>query len=453
VVTVEPGKTRASGVDVFLLPDVGEGLTEAEVVTWHVAEGDEVGLNDVLVEIETAKSLVELPSPYAGVVHELLAAEGQTIPVGAPLVSVRTGQADVEIEAPLEPEATEAPLEPPATTAPETSQPTVLVGYGPSKARATRRHRRAATQEPSGDSVAAPTPVEGDMLTRAKPPVRKLAKHLGVDLTEVTPTGANGTVTRTDVEGHARAAVSTSTSTTSQDPAAEDDVRIPVKGVRRAIAKAMTHSAFTAPHVTEFLTVDVTRSLRLVEKLRAEKSFADGQVTLLLLAAKAVLAALREFPDVNASWDDATEEIVLHQAVNLGIAAATPRGLLVPNVKGADRLSLTGLSLALADLVRTARDGATSPEVMARGTFTITNVGVFGVDTATPIINPGEAAILCLGTARFMPWGHRGRVELRSTMQLALSFDHRLIDGELGSRFLARVGEVLENPRWELLLV
>ncbi|URN03296.1 2-oxo acid dehydrogenase subunit E2 [Actinomadura madurae] len=412
----------------FRLPDVGEGLTEAEIVKWHVAVGDTVALNDVLVEIETAKSVVELPSPFAGTVVALLAEEGQTVAVGSAVVTIGDAPADPEPEAETKPEAGAE------------TKPAVLVGYGPSDAGRTSRRRPApaagATAPPGKPTVAL-----------AKPPVRKLAKDLGVDITALTPSGPGGTVTREDIRRHADA------DRVQGAPAGEVVVtRIPVKGVRKATAAAMSASAFTAPHVTEFLTVDVTRSVRLVDRLGKDPSFREHKVTMLLLVARALVIAAREFPEINTSWDGEAGEIVLHRDVNLGIAAATPRGLLVPNIKNAGGLSLPGLAAALTGLVRTAREGRTTPEDMSGGTITITNIGVFGMDTGTPILNPGEAAILCLGAVRRTPWEHKGKVALRWTTQLALSFDHRLVDGELGSRVLARVGRILSDPEWQLIL-
>ncbi|URN01156.1 2-oxo acid dehydrogenase subunit E2 [Actinomadura madurae] len=412
----------------FRLPDVGEGLTEAEIVKWHVAVGDTVALNDVLVEIETAKSVVELPSPFAGTVVALLAEEGQTVAVGSAVVTIGDAPADPEPEAETKPEA-----------GPET-KPAVLVGYGPSDAGRTSRRRPA----PAAGATAPPGKPTAAL---AKPPVRKLAKDLGVDITALTPSGPGGTVTREDIRRHADA------DRVQGAPAGEVVVtRIPVKGVRKATAAAMSASAFTAPHVTEFLTVDVTRSVRLVDRLGKDPSFREHKVTMLLLVARALVIAAREFPEINTSWDGEAGEIVLHRDVNLGIAAATPRGLLVPNIKNAGGLSLPGLAAALTGLVRTAREGRTTPEDMSGGTITITNIGVFGMDTGTPILNPGEAAILCLGAVRRTPWEHKGKVALRWTTQLALSFDHRLVDGELGSRVLARVGRILSDPEWQLIL-
>jgi pyruvate dehydrogenase E2 component (dihydrolipoamide acetyltransferase) len=226
--------------------------------------------------------------------------------------------------------------------------------------------------------------------------------------------------------------------------------RRPIKGVRKMTADAMVRSAFTAPHVTEFLTVDVTRSMRLVEKLKKRPEFDGVRVSPLLLVMKALLLAVRRNPEVNATWDDAAQEIVVKRYVNLGIAAATPRGLIVPNIKDAHQKSLPDLARALNELVSVAREGKTGPNDMIGGTITITNVGVFGVDTGTPILNPGEAAILAFGAVRPQPWVHKGRVVPRQLTTLALSFDHRLVDGELGSRFLADIGAVLEDPQLAL---
>lgn len=438
----------------FNLPDPGEGLTEAEVTTWKVKVGDTVAINDIVIEVETAKSLVELPIPFAGTVVELLVAEGDTVDVGAPIITVEVAGVDPE---PAAPEAGEAE---------EASGPN-LVGYG-AKAGSTRRRARkggadAAPPVPEEarqrrlDGSAPAQPLTGAQ-TRAlaKPPVRKLAKDLGVDLQSVAPTGEGGIVTRADVEG---------ASTASAAPVAEahvqrpqhlagmpvDEVRIPIKGVRKATAEAMVASAFTAPHVTEFVTVDVTAMMGMVDRLKRDRAFADVKVTPLLLVAKAFCLALRRHGEANASWDQSAQEIVLHPQVNLGIAAATPRGLLVPNIKGADGLSLHDLAAALGDLVATAREGRTPPADLSGGTATITNVGVFGVDTGTPILNPGEAAILAFGAVRRMPWvvtaaDGSESIEPRWVTQLALSFDHRLIDGELGSKLLADVGALLHDP-------
>ena len=284
--------------------------------------------------------------------------------------------------------------------------------------------------------------VAGTVHVLAKPPVRKLARDLGVDLTTVTPSGPGGTITRADVEAAGSAVAGAPTPVAT----GEREERRPIKGVRKMTAEAMVRSAFTAPHVTEFLTIDVTRSMRLVEKLKQRPEFDGLRVSPLLLVMKALLLAVKRHPEINSSWDEAAQEIVVKRYVNLGIAAATPRGLIVPNIKDAQDLSLPDLARALSELTSVARDGKTAPADMAGGTITITNVGVFGVDTGTPILNPGEAAILAFGAVRPQPWVHKGKVVPRQVTTLALSFDHRLVDGELGSRFLADVGAVLEEP-------
>jgi 2-oxoisovalerate dehydrogenase E2 component (dihydrolipoyl transacylase) len=477
----------------FRLPDVGEGLTEGEILSWLVAVGDTVTVNQPLCEVETAKAAVELPSPFAGTVTELLYEPGTTVDVGAPIITIDLGG-----------EGAPAAAEPAGSgLIGETNangRTAVLVGYGPKSTEATRRPRRNgtsaaaratapqvlpeadygsgtgrppllatapdATVKPvrhggletgraaeahvrTADTLPAPTtsPVSGRGALRplAKPPVRKYAKDLGVDLSTVTGSGPGGVITRADVDAALATPTPGGTGAVVRESGAGDQ-RIPIKGVRKHTAAAMVASAFTAPHVTEFLTVDVTRVMKLRERLAARPEFAGVKVSPLLFVAKALLLAAGRHPMVNSSWDEAAQEIVVHGAVNLGIAAATPRGLVVPNVKDAGRLSLVELAGALAELTATARAGRTPPADMSGGTITITNVGVFGVDTGTPILNPGESAILAFGAVRPMPWVHKGRIRVRQVTQLALSFDHRIIDGELGSRFLADVGALLHDP-------
>jgi pyruvate dehydrogenase E2 component (dihydrolipoamide acetyltransferase) len=286
----------------------------------------------------------------------------------------------------------------------------------------------------------------------AKPPVRKLAKELGVDLGGLTGTGPNGTITRGDVEGAARPSEQplAPASFPAYDPATRER-RIPIKGVRKMTAAAMVGSAFTAPHVTEFITLDMTPTMELRSKLQALPEFAGVKVTPLLLVAKALLLAVKRNPEINATWDEAAQEIVVKEYVNLGIAAATPRGLIVPNIKDAEQLSLPELAAALQELTATAREGKTQPADMARGTITITNVGTFGVDNGTPILNPGESAILCFGAVRPTPWvvddiDGTQSIVVRQVTQLALSFDHRNVDGQLGSQFLSDIARVLSDP-------
>ncbi|MFF7473436.1 2-oxo acid dehydrogenase subunit E2 [Streptomyces sp. NPDC008092] len=475
--------TEAS-VREFKMPDVGEGLTEAEILKWYVQPGDTVTDGQVVCEVETAKAAVELPIPYDGVVRELRFAEGTTVDVGTAIISV-----DVTGGAPaVEPPAAPAPAPasaPEPEKKPEGRQP-VLVGYGVAASSTKRRPRKgpettpaeaavkaAVQQELNGHGpapVASPVPAPAEERPRplAKPPVRKLAKDLGVDLATVIPSGPDGVITRDDVHAAVTAVTAVTTGTavvpvpaTAPQPAVPEtaagpavaphdtarETRIPVKGVRKATAAAMVGSAFTAPHVTEFVTVDVTRTMKLVEELKQDKDLQGLRVNPLLLIAKALLVAIRRNPDINASWDEANQEIVLKHYVNLGIAAATPRGLIVPNIKDAHAKTLPQLAEALGELVTTARDGKTSPAAMQGGTVTITNVGVFGIDTGTPILNPGEAAILAVGAIKLQPWVHKGKVKPRQVTTLALSFDHRLVDGELGSKVLADIAAILEQPK------
>lgn len=505
----------------FKLPDVGEGLTEAEILKWYVQPGDQVKVNQIIVEIETAKAAVELPSPFAGVVSELLFNEGTTVDVGQPIITIDTdpsgepapsvGAAPSAAAAPAAPAPAEAPVTASDPGAPrddmlpsiptpgdeEAVEPgliggpapggrtSVLVGYGPRSVEAKRKPRKngaapavsapaaapaAPAQAPA--PAAAPAPVAApaasapvvplaEVTVLAKPPVRKLAKDLGVDLRTIAPTGPNGTITREDVQSARTAAPAAAEPALAPaapaapaaaiaagyefDPATRE-YRYPIRSVRRLTAQAMVTSAFTAPHVTEFITVDVTESMSLVERLKSRAEFAGQRVSPLLLVAKALLVAVKRNPDINATWDEERQEIVVKGYVNLGIAAATPRGLVVPNVKDAHALSLPELGAAINTLAGTARDGKTAPADMAGGTITITNVGVFGVDTGTPILNPGEAAILCFGAVRDTPWVHEGQIAIRKVTTLSLSFDHRLVDGELGSRFLADVAGLLEDP-------
>jgi len=307
---------------------------------------------------------------------------------------------------------------------------------------------------PAGAAAATSTSAPTETRALAKPPVRKLAKDLGIDLSQVAPTGKGGVVTRADVEAFTNgsaAPAAPAVAPVAPTRPGERETRVPVKGVRKMTAQAMVGSAFTAPHVTEWVTVDATRTMRLVEQLKEHREFRDVKVSPLLVVAKAVCLAVRRTPEVNAVWDEQAQEIVLKHYVNLGIAAATPRGLMVPNVKDADAMSMHELAGAIGDLVATARDGKTQPAEMSGGTFTITNVGVFGVDAGTPIINPGESAILCMGAIRKQPWVHKGKVKPRWVTTLALSFDHRMVDGEQGSRFLADVAAIIEEPGTALL--
>ena len=420
--------TAAEATTQFLLPDLGEGLTDAELVSWAVAVGDVIELNQPLCEVETAKALVELPSPYAGTVRALLVAEGQTAEVGDPLIEIAVAGA--------------APGQPP-----EPASPALLVGSGPLPHRPSRLRRysphRPEPQPPHAQPPDAQPPAAQPSAARrpeAKPAARKLARELGVELGAVTGSGPAGVITVDDVRAEA----------TPLGPAPNTgDNRITtrrVHGVRRAMADAMALSARTIPQVTEFLTVDVTASMDLMRALRAEPDYADLNLTPLTLLAYALLDALREHPELNSSWDPDTEQVLERSYVNLGIAVASPRGLIVPNIKDAQSLRLSGLARAIDTLARDARDAASTPADLLGGTITITNIGVFGVDSGTPLINPGEAAILCLGTVAERPWVQDGQLCVRETTTLGLTFDHRLADGEQASLLLSRLGRSLSNP-------
>ena len=507
----------------YLLPDPGEGLLEAEIVAWRVAEGDVVAVNDVLVEIETAKSLVELPSPFAGTIAGLLVAEGTTVDVGVPIVEIDDG---VDSDEPVP----------------------NLVGYGASDATPARRRRRGRTEperssaaealsaaydqhapgrradevnpattvvaESTGDPLPAPgqAPAESTLVlasdaadARAKPPVRKYAKDLGIDLSTVVGTGPDGTILRRDVEaaaafryldeqprqgrilndhaafqgsvGEEPAQAGTAFSGSSfgggfgpreglggfgpgggfgsGGSAPLGERRVPIRGVRKVTAQNMVRSVRNHVHVTEWTTIDVTGTMEFVETLKARREFTGLRVSPLLVYAKAICLALGRNPDLNTSWDEENQEIVYHADVNLGIAAATPRGLMVPNIKAAQRLSLLQLCQAVNQLVQVAREGRLQPADYAGGTFTITNVGVFGIDAGTPIINGDESAIFCMGSIQRRPWvvgeGAAERLEPRSVTTLAVAFDHRIIDGEQGSRFLHDVASILAEPALALL--
>ncbi|MDR2255039.1 MAG: 2-oxo acid dehydrogenase subunit E2 [Arthrobacter sp.] len=484
---------------VFPLPDLGEGLTESEIVSWNVKEGDTVALNQVLGEVETAKAVVELPSPFAGVVSALHAGPGEVVEVGKPLVTFEV--AGEESAAP----AAEGGAE---------RTPT-LVGYGAAdEAAGSRRRRRgagtlpsaprraeparvaaaeapavevapAATVAPAAAQVpvaAVPVAARADR-PRSTPPVRKLARDAGLDIALLQGTGPEGLVTRADVQAALalapdQGAAPTRTTAPGADPAlaapaasgtpvpAADVVQeagvrtlggrprtwdVPVRGVKKATANAMVASMRDQPQVTEFLTVDVTRSMELIAQLKRERGFRDIKLSPLSLVAKAVCIALEREPGLNARW--AGESITMQSFVNLGIAAATDRGLVVPNIKDAQALNLLGLCEAINSLAATARAGKTPQANLSGGTFTITNVGVFGVDAGTPILNPGETGILAMGQVRRTPWEHRGEITLREVMTLSLTFDHRVVDGAEGSRFLADVGAILSDPGRTLTMI
>lgn len=425
----------------FPLPDVGEGLTEAEIVSWKVAPGDKVSVNQTICEIETAKSIVELPCPFEGVVEELLAKEGETVEVGSPIISVNVSGAN-----PIPTLSTfDAPaqaVEQEKDTGAEYKIPT-LVGYGDTGEATSRR--RAVKQAPISTAipVAMVMAAAASESVMAKPPIRKMAKELGVDLLQLQGTGLHGEITREDVIGAASQA-SVFKNLTTPDAPSEREERIPVKGVRKAIATAMVKSAFSAPHVSIFVDVDATRTMEYVKRLKNSVDFAGIKVTPLLIMAKAMIWAVRRNRMVNSTWTD--EEIIVHNFVNLGIAAATPRGLIVPNIKDADQMSMIELAQAIEQLAATAREGKTTQEDMRDGTITITNIGVFGVDTGTPILNPGEVGIVALGSIRKKPWVVDDEIVVRQITTVGATFDHRVVDGDVASRFVQDVASVLEEP-------
>lgn len=458
----------------FRLPDLGEGLTEAEVIQWMVAPGDPVALNQTLAEVETAKAVVELPSPYEGTVTALHAEAGQTVAVGAPLIEFDV----VGAETP----ARGAGSGSVATEGEEKAQPN-LVGYGaaPSASgRPARRARRLGGGSPAADTAvleAAPHDASPSLSVetvierpRSTPPVRAYAKRLGIDLVLVAASVGDRVITRDDIDAYAErvgAVAEPQGATASAAPvprgadalphrtAGQDDARetrIPIRGVRKHTAAAMVQSAFTAPHVTVFHTVDVTATMELLSSFREDRALSEHRIGLLAVVAKAVCLALGRTPGLNSHWDEAAGEIVQYHYVDLGIAAATERGLIVPNIRDAERLSLIDLADALKDLAGTARAGKTSPAELAGGTFSISNIGVFGIDAGTPILPPGQSGILAVGAVRRQPWEHRGEIALRQIMTLSLSFDHRLVDGAEGARFLKDVADVLEEPGRAMLL-
>ena len=446
----------------FKLPDVGEGLTEADIVAWHVKPGDLVEDGQIIVEIETAKAVVELPCPWDGTVARLLAEEGQTVEVGVPIIAV-----EVETSDSAERAEVAAPASAESASDDEAGAHSILVGYGVKASATTRRARRTAAGRPETAEVptAPEEPVEPPEVpaepaarsqskpTLAKPPVRKLAKDLGISLAALAGSGPDGSITRDDVQRAAgagtpaRSAESGNGSRTATSaPASGGEERIAVRGVRKHMAAAMVSSAFTAPHVTEFLQVDVTETMAALRRLRELPEFAELRVSPLLFAARALLVAVARHPLVNSSWDAAAEEIVVKHYVNLGIAVAAERGLIVPNVKHADALTLPELARALQVLTETGRAGKATPADLSGGTITITNVGVFGVDAGTPILTPGETVILAFGQVKEAPWVVGGQLAVRQVCTLSLSFDHRIVDGELGSAVLRDVGSMLTDP-------
>jgi 2-oxoisovalerate dehydrogenase E2 component (dihydrolipoyl transacylase) len=483
----------------FRMPDAGEGLTEAEVLGWRVAVGDAVVVNQILLEVETAKAAVELPSPYAGVVVDVLAAPGDVVPVGQPIIRIEDGvqatgspgaegsggvSADAAGGAGAAAPAGEPGAQPHAETTDAAAatpgsgaRTAVLVGYGvkaeQTPLRRPRRTPHGADHVEPGPPGERGRPVRqgglelgraletrlGSDQVRAKPPVRRLARDLDVDLSQVVPTGPDGTITHDDVSRAAAAArgpalpgraVPTPPVAHAADGRGSEVV--PLTHVGRMMAHAMTSSAFTAVHVTEWVDVDVTAMTSLIRAARAREDMAGLSITPLTFAALGLVRAAQDHPSVNSSLDEAGENLLVHRSVHLGIAVDSPRGLIVPRIVDAQDLDLRGMGDALARLIETARAGRSRPEDLRGSTITITNVGVFGVDGGTPILNPGEVAILALGRVLPRPWAVDGRVEVRDVVTLALSFDHRVVDGAMGSRVLREVADFMADPATALTL-
>lgn len=451
----------------FRLPDLGEGLTESTILTWHVAEGDEVHLNQLLAEVETAKAVVELSSPYEGRIATLHAAEGETLPVGAPLVEVETESAATEsAKTPSSaPEDTSAGDAAPGDTAPEDTAPgdsapgdgdsratapaperqAVLVGYGPvlSGGERPRRRPRSFTTVPfhgrSEEGAAQNTPT-------ALQPVRKHARDLGVDLSAVHGTGPRGRILRADVD-----ACATGAGAPSATPA-RISTFVPVTGLRRQTARAMVDSATNAPQAAVLATVDVTKTLKQVRRATQ-----DGRPTsFLAVVCRAVMLAAARTPSANARFvpgaeqteqTEQTAQIEQFSQVELGVAVATERGLMVATIPEAASVGVPELTERIAAQAARAREGALNPAELTGSTLTVTNVGVFGVEAGIPLLNPGQSTVVAIGAIQRRPWEHRGKVALRKVVTLSVAFDHRVLDGAEASAFLTDITDVLSAPQ------
>ena len=460
--------------EIFLLPDVGEGLVEAEIVEWKVQVGDVVALNQPLVDIETAKATVELPSPYAGTIVTLHGNPGDVMEVHQPLITFEvggTGATKAKAKTSTKPTPTATIDEPVAEVASDEGRQAVLVGYGVENEEgvATRKHRRqgaapSAPDEAPPSAAAAVTSSPG-LAPRSTPPVRLYAKQHGVDVAALQGTGPDGLITREDVERVLNASATPTASTRVSTPitgpttssrfvgreieswsSGPKEERIAVKGVLRSMSEAMVQSAFSAPHAVVWVRVDATRTVELLESLKKHPGLAGVRLSPLTITALAVCDAARNFPGINSSFDSEAHEVIVRRSVNLGIAASTDRGLIVPNIKGADQLDLVAMASALNLLVEKARAGTTTPNEMIGTTLTITNVGPFGVDAAMPILPPGTGAILAIGQIAKAPWVVNDEVVVRHVVELAMSFDHRQIDGAMASAVLAHMGRFLSDP-------
>lgn len=456
--------------EIFLVPDVGEGLVEAEIVEWKVKVGDVVTLNQPLVDIETAKATVELPSPYAGTVVQLHGEVGDVMAVQTPLITFDiSGASDAREPVVAATTTGETPDEP--------RREAVLVGYGVANedAPVTRTRRRGA---PASTPLAASSPATSSgpapsaaLSPRSTPPVRLYAKQHGVELSGLTGSGRDGLITRDDVDQALRPARDAQTPSPrvkaaptgpltpsrfvgrdleSWDTGPKEE-HIAVKGVLRSMAEAMVQSAFSAPHAAAWLRVDATKTMELLGALKQHPNMANVRLSPLTILALAVCDAARHFPGINSSFDAASNEVIVRRSVNLGIAADTSRGLIVPNIKGADQLDLVAMAGALSTLVEKARNGTTAPGEMIGTTLTITNVGPFGVDGAMAILPPSTGAIIAVGQIAKAPWVVDDEVVVRHVVEISMTFDHRQIDGALASAVLAHIGRFLTDPATALL--
>ncbi|MFE2938634.1 dihydrolipoamide acetyltransferase family protein [Streptomyces sp. NPDC059255] len=487
----------------FKLPDLGEGLTEAEIVRWLVSVGDVVAVDQPVVEVETAKAMVEVPCPYGGVVTARYGEEGTELPVGAPLLTVAVGAsapAGASTPAPAAPAPvadsapTRTPAQDPAPSR-EGASGNVLVGYGTGAPVARRRRvrppvngaRTAPSAVPDGGAAGAPGPVPGPVAV-VSPLVRRLAREHGLDLRTLTGSGRDGLILRCDVERAIRegvpaaqaqgtTAATTPTAATASTvgtafPAAPRHLapdrpagarpggpattagtqvstarsgatRVPLRGVRGAVAEKLTRSRHEIPDATCWVDADATELLAA----RAAMNAADGpKVSLIALFARICTAALARHPELNSTVDTAAREIMLLPEVHLGFAAQTDRGLVVPVVRDAHTRSAESLSAEFARLTEAGRSGALTPRDLTGGTFTLNNYGVFGVDGSTPIINHPEAAMLGIGRIAAKPWVHQGELAVRQVVQLSLTFDHRVCDGGTAGGFLRYVADCVEQP-------
>ena len=391
----------------FRLPDLGEGLTEAQLMTWRVEEGARVEVNAPLCDVETAKAVVVIPSPWAGTIQKLHARPGESVAVGEPLVTIAATDA----------EHAEA-------------SPGTLVGYGPGAGPESGIRRRARTPAPSSER-------SGDV--RAAPFVRQLAKDKGVDLAQVTGTGPGGRITRSDVEA---ASSSPAVASSTAAPSTDGERRISVVGIRKAIARQMVRSVSTIPQFTEFAVFDATNLMATREQRKAS----GRSMTPLPYFIAAVVKAVRAYPLMNSSWDESRDEIIVKQPVNVGIAVNTSQGLLVPVLRGADQLELTVIAEKSAQLIEGARAGTMPPNQMSGGTITVTNVGASGpVETGTPIINPPECCVVAFGAIKPRPMVIDGQVVARSGAWISISVDHRIVDGALATEFLTALVSELET--------